>query len=337
MVSTLRAGLRLALVALVTGAAAPPPSQAPSPAAFAALRQADLRVASVGYRLATANAAICLDHQPGLGLQLHSLGQYGVDARAAARAAFGFETGVAVEGVVPGSTAAAAGVRQGDSLVSINGAAVSAALPGATVPPSTAERDRVEAQLERLPQAAPLTLGVKRGVQEQTLVVTPVPACRSAFEVLLGAGNDSAADGAIIQIDAGLLDSLSDDELAVVLAHELSHNILRHRARLEAAGAHWGILAEIGKNGRLMGQAEIEADRLSVYLLANAHYDPFSAGRFWRGPGRKLDFGILRSRIYLSWKDRAALLDREAATIPTGAKLPYRPPLIDLATTPMSR
>lgn len=238
---------------------------------------------------------------------------------------------------MPGSTAAAAGVRQGDSLVSINGAAVSAALPGATAPPSTAERDRVEAQLERLPQAAPLTLGVKRGVQEQTLVVTPVPACRSAFEVLLGAGNDSAADGAIIQIDAGLLDSLSDDELAVVLAHELSHNILRHRARLEAAGAHWGILAEIGKNGRLMGQAEIEADRLSVYLLANAHYDPFSAGRFWRGAGRKLDFGILRSRIYLSWKDRASLLDREAATLPTGAKLPYRPPLIDLATTPMTR
>src|SRR5436305_968928 len=144
MVSTLRAGLRLALVALLVGAAAPPPSQAPSPAAFEALRQADLRVASVGYRLATANAAICLDHLPGLG-------QYGVDARAAARAAFGFETGVAVEGVVPGSTDAAAGVRPGDSLVSINGAAVSAALPGATAPPSTAERDRVETQLERLP------------------------------------------------------------------------------------------------------------------------------------------------------------------------------------------
>lgn len=337
MFSTVRAGLCLAFVAVVLGAAAPPPAQAPSPAAFEALRHDDLRVAAIGYRLATANAAICLDHQPGLGLQLHSLGQYGVDARSAARAAFGFQTGVAIEGVVPGSTAAAAGVRQDDSLVSINGIAVAAALPGPTALPSTADRDRVEAQLERLPDTAPLTLGVKRGVQEQTLVINPVPACRSAFEVLLGVGNESTADGSIIQIDAGLLESLSDDDLAAVLAHELSHNILRHRARLEAAGAHWGILAELGKNARLMRQAEIEADRLSVFVLANAHYDPRAAGRFWRGSGRKLDLGIFRSRIYLSWKDRAAMLDREAATIPVDAPLPYRPPMIDLATTPMTR
>lgn len=323
---------------LLIGAAPPQtPPQPTVPSAFELLRKADLRVAATGYRLATANAAICPDRQPGLGLQLHSLRQYRSEARNAARVAFGFTTGVAVETVVPGSTAAIAGIRDGDSLTSINGEDARVLLPAATASPATDERDRIEARLERLPAEAPLTLGVERAGQARTITIRPVPACRSAFEVLLEAGKETAADGAIVQIDAGLLDRMDDEQLAAVMAHELSHNILRHRARLEAAGAHWGMLATFGRNVRLMRQAETEADRLSVYLLANAGYDPLAPGRFWRGPGRRLDPGILRNPAYASWSKRAEMLDAEAARVPARLALPYRPPLIDMATTPMAR
>ncbi|MBY0285115.1 MAG: peptidase M48 family protein, partial [Sphingomonas sp.] len=121
----------------------------------------------------------------------------------------------------------------------------------------------------------------------------------------------------------------------VIVAHELAHIILKHRARMDAAGVKYGIFSELGRSGRLHAQAESEADRLSVYLLFNAGYDPRLAGAFWRGPGKKLDGGLFRNRAYRSWRERATALDAEAANIPTKVTAPFVPPMIALADQPM--
>ena len=66
-------------------------------------------------------------------------------------------------------------------------------------------------------------------------------------------------------------------------------------------------------------EAEIEADRLSLHLLANAGYDPQVAPALWRGVlGRQLDPGIFRSRIYASPEERARALQREIADFLAG-------------------
>ncbi|OYY90045.1 MAG: hypothetical protein B7Y45_09100 [Sphingomonas sp. 28-66-16] len=333
-----RVGAVLTLLAAASVTAASPPAvdrspAMPTPALLEALRAADLRLAAIGLRLTTSNAALCRELQPRLGVQWHALSQYQPPVRSAVRANFHFATDTAIEVVVPAGPADKAGVHNDDGLISIDGSPVKTALPAAEVPASTLDRDAIDARIAKLPPDRPIRLGLERDGARLEIAVVPVPGCRVRFEV--HDEDEASSDDSIIQIGASFLDRYDDNALAVIVAHELGHVILRSRARLEAAGAKWGILSEFGKSGRLHHQAEAEADRLSVYLLANAGYDPMLAGQFWRGAGRSLDLGILRNRAYPDWKTRAANLDAEAAKIPAGVPLPYVPPMISLRDTPM--
>lgn len=334
------AAVALALLLPAAPAVAAPPMVAAaadgdgfSPALYQALRGADLRLATIAHRLTIRNAALCPELQPQLGIQFHALAQYRPAARASVKAAFGFVTPVAVEAVVAGSPAALAGVQSDDGLVAIDGVTVPAALPDNNATAATTMRDDVDRRIAALPTDRPVALTLRRGVRTIDVTINAKPGCRARFEV--HAQDEAAADGSIVQIGATFLDRYDDEALTVVVAHELSHIILRHNARLGAAGVSYGILAELGKSARLHAQAENEADLLSVYLLANAGYDPLMAGRFWRGPGRKLDPGLLRSRAYLGWKARAVALDAEAAKIPAGAALPFVPPMVALRDVAM--
>src|SRR3546814_9337771 len=69
--------------------------------------------------------------------------------------------------------------------------------------------------------------------------------------------------------------------LAAAVAHELAHNILRHRERLDAADVDRGLFKGFGRSARLFRQTEVEADRLSVWLMRGAGYDPQAAVRLW--------------------------------------------------------
>ena len=80
------------------------------PSYWSALRAVDGRMATVAYRLATGNAALCRELQPVPGLQLHAIDQYTADTRADARDTFGFATPVQIEAVVPDGPGARAGV-----------------------------------------------------------------------------------------------------------------------------------------------------------------------------------------------------------------------------------
>ena len=302
------------------------------PAIFEALRRADLRLAIIGERLAVSNAALCRDRKPWLGMVIHTAEQYQPAVRADARAAFGFTSAVGVEAVAPEGPAARAGVKADDALLAIAGQPLPQKLPDDGARATTATRDATERLIARLPESAPVALTVRRAQAERELRLTPQAGCRARFEIHFA--NEAAADDEIVQIGARFVDALDDTWLPAVVAHELAHIILRHRARMIAAGVRYGLLAEFGKSGRLHAQAEQEADRLSVYLLANAGYDPLLPARFWRGPGKDFDGGLFRSRIYPDRRARAAMLEEEAARL-AGAALPVTPALLALADQPM--
>src|SRR3546814_10090738 len=122
----------------------------------------------------------------------------------------------------------------------------------------------------------------------------------------------------LLQINSALLNLIGDDdELAALVAHELAHIVLRHPERLTAAHVSRGMFSIFGRNARLIRTTEIEADRLSVVLLANAGYDPMAAARLWRDHGKRLgDGGLLAGTTHLGLEDRIALVEREAALIP---------------------
>lgn len=320
------------LAAPLTLATAPAPAPPPADrATLEALRAADLRLGAIGYRLATANAPLCTDIVPVPGIVVHAIDQYAEGEQPAARIAFGFATGVAVEGVVPGSPAARAGVRADDSIVSINAHAVSVAEGGGHV----RTRDAVAALIDSQPVDRPLTLVLRRDGRDRVASVAPSPGCRTLFELRVGTALDAVADGRLVQISSAFLDRLPDSQLAVVVAHELSHNILRHHARLDAARVSRGLLRELGRNGRIHRLTEDDADRLGVHLLRNAGWDPQEAVRFWQGPGARIDGGIFHSRTHSSAAKRAQLIAAELATLPRGASIPYRPPVLATRDQPL--
>ena len=312
--------LRLLLSLTLLAASAPDQR-----ATFEALRSEDARLATIAWRLVTANAALCRDQQPGTGLVLHASDQYAAEDAEAARAVFGFPTPVAVEWVVPGSPAARAGVVQNDGVAAIAGTPLTA--PSAKRNTS-ATRDAALARLAALPVGAPMALTLTDPRGTRRVSIPPTPACRSEFEVVAGPKLGASSDGHVVQVGARLMETYGDDDVAVVVAHELAHTILRHRARLEAAGVKWGLLGEFGRNARLFRDTETEADVLGAFLLRNAGWDPQNAIRFWQGPGKKVDPGMFRSRTHPSPKERARIIAEALAATAAGAPVPYLPPIL---------
>jgi hypothetical protein len=300
---------------------------------FEAVRQADMKLAALGWRLATTNAPLCDQREPGTGLQLHALDQFGDGERGNAKAHFGFETEVAIEGVVAGSPAERAGLRSDDSLVRV-GSVVIADLAGK---PGTTDR-LVAAQLAiaALPAEAPIEIEALRKGAPVSVTLQPVPACKSRFELKLGTAYSASADGTMVQIGAPFLDAYAEDELAAVVAHEFAHNILLHRKRLEARGVDFGMLSGFGGNVKYFRQTEIQADLLGLYLLTNAGYSPQATIRFWKKFGPSKAGGIFRSRSHPAWRDRIATLEAEIVRIGPAPALPIRPTILDERDRPLS-
>lgn len=269
------------------------------------LATADRRLALVAERLQGANVALCRQVMPLTGLILHSADQYGQPSPA--RFADG---AVAVAQVLPASPAAATGLAADDGLVAIGGQPV-ADLP---LQPGHPRRDAAFELLAGQDPARPVALTMRRGGQDLAVAINAVPGCRALVEVLTDGDNLARSDGRVIQVSQALVARLSDDDLAVIVAHELAHAVLEHRRRLSAAGVETGFLGEFGRNRRLRRLVEEQADVLSVHLLANAGYDPALGPRFWRSEaGARTDSGILRSGAYHSRHWRAAMMEAEIA------------------------
>lgn len=289
-----------------------------------ALRASDTRVLTVGTRLATANAPFCKSTENTPGMTLHHIGQYG-DA-AAARATFGFARDYAVLALVADAPAAKAGIRADDAIVALNGIALAPTPGDLSVIDQPAAYRPVAWANERLRTAlgaGPVTVTLLREGQQFDAVLTGTPACRSRFELRPSEDYGASADGDIVGITSAMLDFMvDDDELAAILAHEMAHNLLEHRRRLNDAGIQRGLMQQIGRNARLTLSTEIEADRLSIWLMANAGHDPAGAIRFWTRYGKQRGKGIFSAPTHYRWKKRVALFQEEIARLeamPAGA------------------
>lgn len=319
---------RFLLAALSLLAAAPVHAAAsPEPSPYAVLAAIEARVAAIGFRLTTANAAWCPVHQPQSGWIWGDPRLYDKDRRAEALDVYGAADRDAafVAAVAPASPAAAAGLGVGTAVLGVEGAPV----PAGEGDHPFARITALETYLAALPAGTPLAIDTGDG---RTVRVAPVAGCASDFRVEPGEKPAAVADGRLVLVNYGLARfATDDDELAAAVAHELAHNILRHRARLDAAGVDRGLGKQFGRSARLFRQTEAEADRLSVWLLAGAGYDPAAAGRFWTRFGQRKGRPLFQAGTHPRWRDRVASLEAEAAAIAvtraTGG--PLLPPLID--------
>ena len=269
-------------------------------AAYRILVQQDLRLATVSHRIASANAPFCKRLERNPGWVLHDERQY--PDRETARAAFALKLPISVAAVVPAGTADKASIEAGDGLAGLNDGLW--VWNQEVIHKQSAKRiEGVQSEIRKAFAEGPVELEVESSQGPRRVVLDPPLSCASRFWVDARSNLDAGADGEGVRITEGLMAFVGadNDELAAVVAHELAHNLLAHRERLSNTKRRTSeILA-----------TEIEADRLSVWLMANAGYDPKAALRFAERYGRKTGLGIFSAGTHLRWKNRVKVMQAE--------------------------
>jgi len=296
----------LSLAALAVGSSGASSAAAnPVPSRFEQLRAQDLRVASVAYRLAIANGSFCEPNlAPQLGFVLHSLQQYAWADRPEAARSFGLGSHVGVMAVVSGSPAQQAGLAAGDQLLSVNGRGLG---EDAADGLGRASVDRAQQMLVEEMRLGAVTLRISspQGVREIRFAAEP--GCPSSVELIPGEEVNAWADGSRVMIsDALLRHCATDDDLALVIGHEMAHNLLHHRRRLAAEGVSLsGLLPSSEAGSMAIRETEEEADRLAVSLATAANYDLSGVETFI---GALMDQGVTVSATHPDLSRRLSLL-----------------------------
>ena len=322
---------RLALAAslsLLLAAHAAFGQSVPAPTGQSTLRQADLRVGAVAYRIALAGRPLCSQPHPLTGLLFHHLGEYEPADRITMIQRHGLDRGPGILTVLADTPAARAGLIAGDVILTVNGKAFPSATGIAAIEKNDPRRKAMEAvefQLEDQLRSGPARLRLLRAGREVEARLDSVQGCLGRVRLARSGQTNAFANGRYVVMTTSMLDFLrNDDELAVVIGHEMSHNILRHPNILDEQGVpKSGIGRAFGKNAKRVWRTEAEADRFGIRLMAAAGYDVQAAIPFWRRYLGKYDFfpQIFRTHPSLSARER---ITREAIAALSG---PAPPPL----------
>lgn len=266
--------------------------------AFRGLQADDERVNAIGFRIITANAPFCDERTSATGLLLTDIAAY--RSPRDIRDVLGLSGDIAVQAVAPGSPAGRAGIVAGSELLAIDGnapAVLAGRTPGSTTR-LNALHDYIEVMVGR---AGEVRLGLKDGTRS----LRGVPACHVHFELTTDGKGAQAGDG-LVQVSRKMLaETRSDHEAAFVIAHETAHIVLGHQARRKAASKARAVVLE----------TEREADRIAVWLMANAGYDPSLAPGFLRRRGAKGLAALFPEPYHDRAEVRARMVEGELAAM----------------------
>jgi beta-barrel assembly-enhancing protease len=297
---------RTALGLMAAGAVALSTPALAAPMSLRAFAEQQVRVATIGYRLEAANANRCAKPQMMTGMLLHDLSQYDPTVRPSVSQAFSLGSGFGIIQIVPGSAAQRAGLRIDDEIIAVRG--VSVEDPAAVVRSGKSYR-RMEwfaGFLQGSLQNGPTELLVRRGGAPMRVTLRGEAGCGGEPSLLNSNEQNAWSDGNHVAITTGMLRlAKSDDEIAFVMAHEMSHNLLGH--------SHSSASQIFGAR-----RSEIVADQMAVGLMTYAGYQPNSGisfletarRRFWWS-SLSLDHPGFGSRIRAVTAAIAALPPRQ--------------------------
>jgi predicted Zn-dependent protease len=168
----------------------------------------------------------------------------------------------------PGSAAEQSGIRPDDLVVSVNDSPI----------PADARAQAVLTAVFAQSGKTPARVTLKRAGQNVTVTVPGALACSYPIEAVDSDKINSYTDATGIYINKGMIALLhSDDELAVILGHEMGHNI---SGQIEAGlGSH--IELALGGKAAIIPLEE-EADYVGLYAMARAGYEINAAPALWR-------------------------------------------------------
>lgn len=243
---------------------------------FERMLERQQRLTRVSSEIRYRSAALCPEKQSRvLGIVAATWSALPRAYREAAYQRYGVDDLVRILWVLPGYPAAQAGVRAGDTILQIDGAET-----------HSANFDELDAK----DLAGATTLKIERDGEIVDLQLETRKGCFRPAEIAVLDSVDVHSEGTRVVVYSGMLRFVeSDDELAVVLGHELAHSLL----------------------GRPSGSAleEAEVDRLGLYLAARAGFDVSVAPELARRFAREFPFA-LEDR---AWHSHRSSADRDAA------------------------
>lgn len=281
----------------------------PDPTGLSALAEADTRLVAIGRRLAKGGEGLCGGFVANPGWTIEDAEQFPPALRPTVREALKLGTYPTIVAVEAGSAVQKARVKPGDEIIAVGGSAVTANVAGAAV---RVRQEGIERAIGTALAVGAASVRVRRDGQDIDLLLEREPGCASDF--LIGRGKSlraASSNGYRVVVSAAIMDfAASDDELSVVMAHEMAHNILGHNREGPAqrvAGAD-----RSGAKGR---DREREADRWALYLMARAGFDPGVAAGFWRRWGPKTSYGMFSDGTHPGWRERAERAEAETVLI----------------------
>ncbi len=272
----------------------PPATPTPSTTSATPARDATLealiarqeRVYRIAAPLIIKNAVLCRTQaRPLLGFTAKNVHSYPPELAGAARKTLGLGERLQVMQVLDGSGAQKAGMARGDILQTLQD------LPMPEGPQAENEAAKLLAPV--LKNLTDIRVRVLRRGQPVDLQVPLTLACAFAIDIGNAPNVNAYTDGRRIMMTRGLLDALpGDDDVAVILARELAHNVLQHPRQLQQTATLSGVIDSLlplkpdpasytGSSGikPTPEKMDQEADRLALFMLARAGYDPLNLSK----------------------------------------------------------
>jgi len=222
------------------------------------------------------------------GMRVANLFSYGKDFYAAVKEEYGWDEYVRVSQLTEEFPAQRAGLQVGDRLLTIN---------GKKVPVGKKAAERTQKMLKKsAEQDGADQLRILRGTQESSIsIAAPRQLCASAVSLVNNDIVNAFADGRQVLLTSGMMRfAVTDKELAMVVSHEIAHNIMGHvKAQqtnemggllLDVVFISVGIPTNFARLARQRNSAdfEAEADYVGLYLMARAGMEIDGAEAFWR-------------------------------------------------------
>ncbi len=240
--------------------------------AFARYLKMRKRLDNVSAPILAANAELCAKTRADFGIITHTKKTYPKHLRdAAARrlAAGDTHTVLFVRG---GSAADTVGIKRGDVLIGDKDKPISAT-------------DKSFKNTD--------SLHIRRGGQDMHMSVKADQICDYAVVLKMSGAVNAYANGRAVIVTTAMMDfAVSDDELALIIGHELAHNTMRHVPK-----AVWNTVIS-GLATRTTRPFESEADYVGLYYMARAGYNLDGVEDFWRRLGVQYPKSIVREKTH---------------------------------------
>ena len=300
----------------------------------------------VAYPILTAGVPFCEEKtEPSIGIYFTNKYAFPEDFQDAAVSLYGMGESLRITQVIPGSPAELAGLQHDDVLIAVNGEDIPVG--------KNALIDATKLIKKHLTTWSRASITVFREGTEKHFTVIPVTVCD--YPVVLGTSDqvNAYADGKKVVITKGLIRFVeNDEELAMVISHELAHNAMSHiRAQQQnyLLGSLFDVIAAVygvntqGVFGKFAAQKyskefEAESDYVSLYIMARAGMDIDNTPMFWRRMAAVHPGGIKRAYLssHPSTPERFVALEKTVEEIrrKKAARLPLEPEYKNSSTTP---